>query len=270
MEVCVDRKADSYYLRYEQYRETSKLRNRIQLHEKYRTYQYPWLLWVFDHLELLPGMRVLEFGCGPGALWMQNCDRLPEEVTFTLSDLSTGMIETARRNFPQDGRFQYIVADIQDAPIISGQFDVVIANQMLFHVTDLQRSILTVQRVLKPGGVLYATTNGLRHMYNIYELVQQVAPGIHNFTSAAERFGLHNAARILAPAFSYTYVTVYPDFLWVTETEPLLAYIRSLWNVADLDELAMGKLAELIADRIRADGGIHINKSTGLVKARRT
>jgi SAM-dependent methyltransferase len=267
--VNVDRKADSYYLRYEQYRETSKLRNRIQLHEKYRTYQYPWHMWIFDQLELQPGMRVLEFGCGPGTIWVQNNERLPEEITFVLSDLSTGMIQTARQNLAQDGRFQYLVADIQDAPLISEQFDAVIANQMLFHVTDLQRSILTIQRVLRPGGALYATTNGLRHMYNIYELVQQVVPGIRNFSSAAERFGLHNAAKKLAPTFTHSYVTVYPDFLWVTEPEPLLEYIRSLWGTADLDESAMGKVAELIADHIAVDGGIHINKSSGLVKARR-
>jgi ubiquinone/menaquinone biosynthesis C-methylase UbiE len=269
MEEYVNRNADSYYSRYERYRETSKLRNRIQLHEKYRTYQYPWWLWVFDQVEIQPGMRILEFGSGPGALWMQNIERLPMEVTITLSDLSSGMLDTARQNLPQNGCFHYMIADIQDAPLITGHFDAVIANQMLLHVTDLQRSILTVQRVLKPGGVLYATTNGLRHMYNIYELVQQVAPNIRNFTTAAERFGLHNAAEKLAPAFTHTYVTVYPDFLWVTETEPLLAYIRSYWGSGELNEEQLGQVRTIIDDRIAAEGGIHINKSTGMVKARR-
>jgi ubiquinone/menaquinone biosynthesis C-methylase UbiE len=268
--VNVDRNADSYYQRYEQYRKTSKLRNRIQLHEKYRTYEYPWLLWVFDQLELSPGMNILEFGCGPGALWMHNNDRLPEEITCTLTDISTGMIAVANKNLPQDQRFRYLIADIQDAPFISGQFDVVIANQMLNHVPDLLRSIQTIQRVLKPRGVLYATTNGLRHMYNIYELVQQVAPGIRASTTGAERFGLHNAASKLTPAFSHVDVTVYPDFLWVTETEPLVAYIRSLWGENELSEERLAKVSDLIASRIALEGGIHINKSTGLVKARRS
>jgi 2-polyprenyl-3-methyl-5-hydroxy-6-metoxy-1,4-benzoquinol methylase len=265
----VDQAAKPYYQRYEQHRETSKLRNRIQLHEKYRTYQYPWLLWVFDQLEMQPGLQVLEFSCGPGALWCQNIDRLPEGITCTLSDLSLPIIKIAREKLPKDGRFRFLVADIQDAPFGSQRFDVVIANQMLFHVPDLPRSILTIQRVLKPGGVLYATTNGLRHMYNIYELARQVAPGLRSHTEAAERFGLHNAARRLAPAFSHVQVTVYPDFLWVTDTEPLLEYIRSLWGPAELNAAQLEQLQVMIDSRIASEGGIHINKSTGIVKARR-
>jgi ubiquinone/menaquinone biosynthesis C-methylase UbiE len=268
-EVTVDRNGDLYYRRYQQYRDTSKMRNRIQLHEKYRTYQYPWLLWVFDQLDLQPGMDILEFGCGPGALWMQNNDRMPENVSITLSDLNTGMIKSALENFSEDDRFQFLIADVQDAPLLSDQYDVVLANQLLSHVNDLRRSIHTIHRLLKPGGVLFATINGLRHMYNIYELVQQVVPSIQFDTAASERFGLHNAAQKLSPEFRHVYVTVYPDFLWVTETEPLLAYIRSLWSEAEIDQEQLKHIRDIIEHRIAVEGGIHINKSTGIVKARR-
>ncbi|HSV86536.1 MAG TPA: class I SAM-dependent methyltransferase [Levilinea sp.] len=263
------RNTDSYYLHYEQYREASKHRNRVQLHEKYRTYQYPWLLWVFDQLELQPGMRILEFSSGSGAIWMHNFKRLPDKAELILSDPSIRMMKTIQDNLRQDGRFRYLVADIQDAPLMAGQFDVVMANHMLYRVPDLERAIHSIHRVMKPGGVLFATTNGLRHMYNVFELIQQVAPSIRPDTRAAERFGLHNAPQKLAPAFSHTNVTVYPDFLWVTETEPLMQYIRSLWVAAQLSEAQMMQLAEVVASLITSEGGIHINKSSGLVKARR-
>jgi SAM-dependent methyltransferase len=226
-------------------------------------------LWLFDQLELQPGMRVLEFGCGPGAKWMHNLDRLPDEITCILTDLSTGMVREAIQDLAHDHRFQYLVTDIQDAATISESFDAVIANHMLYHVPDFQRAVWAIHRVLKPGGVLFATTHGLRHMYDVYELAKQVAPDLRTGPNAAELFGLHNAAQKLAPAFSHVYVTVYPDFLWVTETEPLLAYIRSFWGPADLDDDRLAKLADLIENRIASEGGIHINKSSGLVKARR-
>jgi ubiquinone/menaquinone biosynthesis C-methylase UbiE len=268
-EMCVNRNTDSYYSHYELYRETSKDRNRIRLHEKYRTYQYPWWLWVFDQLELRPGMCILEFSSGSGAIWMHNYQRLPDKAEFTLSDPSMRMMKSAQHQLGQDGRFRYLVADIQDAPLVTGQFDVVMANHMLSHAPDLERAIHSIQRVLKPGGILFATANGLRHMYNVYELIQQVAPDMRADTGAAERFGLHNAPQKLAPAFSHTYVTVYPDFLWVTETEPLMQYIRTLPLAAQLSENQIARLTNVIAGCIAAEGGIHINKSSGLVKARR-
>ena len=35
-----------------------------------------------------PGMRILELGCGDGALWTDNISLLPAEISVTLSDLS--------------------------------------------------------------------------------------------------------------------------------------------------------------------------------------
>jgi ribosomal protein S13 len=65
------------------------------------------------------------------------------------------------------------------------------------------------------------------------------------------------------------YVTVYPDFLWVTEAEPLMAYIRSLWGNSEISEEQLKHIRDIIDHRIAVEGGIHINKSTGIVKARR-
>src|SRR5579883_3214444 len=87
------------YLREAQYKDASNLGARLALHEKYGIGARPWHLWVFDHLLTLPAeCNILELGCGPGTLWLQNADRIPAGWQITLSDFSVGMLEEARKN----------------------------------------------------------------------------------------------------------------------------------------------------------------------------
>ena len=67
----------SAYLQKTQYRDSRNLDARAALHRRFSTAVSDWQPWVFDLLQLKPGMRVLECGCGPGWLWRENVARLP-------------------------------------------------------------------------------------------------------------------------------------------------------------------------------------------------
>jgi len=69
---------DAKYLRDEQYRDDSNLRARIELHRRFSTEPEPWHRWVFDRLHFPAEAKILEVGCGPGELWLQNADRVPD------------------------------------------------------------------------------------------------------------------------------------------------------------------------------------------------
>lgn len=80
-------------------------------------------------------MRILELGCGDGALWTQNIQFLPQDISITLSDLSSGMIRDARRALGRkDKRFSFEVFDCAKIPHKGCNFDLVIANHVLFTV----------------------------------------------------------------------------------------------------------------------------------------
>ena len=51
-------------------------------------------------------------------------------------------------------------ADVQQLPFGDAQFDVVAAMWMLYHVPDLDRALAEIRRVLRPGGLFVAVTNG--------------------------------------------------------------------------------------------------------------
>jgi len=108
--------------------------------------------------------RILEVGCGWGELaeWLARETRA--EVVAT--DLSPRMVELARER-GVDAR----LADVQDLPFGDGEFDVVVAAWMLYHVPDLDRALSQLARVLRPGGRLVAVTNARFHLMELRDLV---------------------------------------------------------------------------------------------------
>ena len=103
-----------------------------------------------------PG-SVLEVGCGTGVFAARVMKENPQAVVLA-TDRSPRFVEltTARGVRAQP-------ADVQQLPFGDAQFDVVAALWMLYHVPDLHRGLAEVRRVLRPGGLFVAVTNGDAH-----------------------------------------------------------------------------------------------------------
>jgi SAM-dependent methyltransferase len=149
-------------------------------------------------------------------------------------------------------------------PFADAQFDGVIANHMLYHVPDLPRGLAEIRRVLKPGGILFAATNGNGHMGEMHELLHRFDP---QFTVTPFRLGfsLENGAALLAPYFVAVELRRYESSLRVTESAALVAYARSMNMFQPGAEPAFQALLE---EELHSHGGvIEINKVTGLFRA---
>jgi ubiquinone/menaquinone biosynthesis C-methylase UbiE len=255
--------ADQTYLR-EQYKNAANLNDRIQLHQRFSTNPYDFHMWVFDQLKLAANSRVLELGCGPGSLWRPNLARIPAGWQITLTDFSPGMLAEARSNLGGAHPFIFEQADAQALPFADASFDAVIANHMLYHVPDRPKAFAEIRRVLRPEARFYAATNGENHLREVYELV-------HQFDATAElwnriTFRLESGTAELTPFFSHVLLHRYDSALIVTETEPLVAFVASMIG-AELTGARRAAFAQLVDERIAADGAIHITKDTGLFEA---
>lgn len=260
----------------EQYKTASNLGARIALHTRFSRNSVAWFPWVFSKLTLPAGARVLELGTGPAKLWRENLERVPESWHITLADFSPGMVAEAKEYLKGSGEtFAFQVADAQALPFADASFGAVIANHMLYHVPDLPRALAKIRRVLKPKGRLFAATNGREHMRELDELSRPLIPqGI--FSAFAEvshvtDFSLETAPERLEPYFSS--VTLHrpegdPD-LYVTEAEPVVAYILSSVSAAErADTKRVAALREHVEERLGAAGEIRITRATGLFEAR--
>jgi hypothetical protein len=128
--------------------------------------------------------------------------------------------------------------------------------------------------VLKPGGTLYASTNGQSHLRELFDLVQLSSPELSKQISesfSVSDFTLENGSAQLKSWFDSVRILQYPDALEVTEPEPLLAYILSMAN--SLDTLQSNSkpqnIEKIIIQKIKQSGSIHITKSSGLFIAQK-
>jgi len=277
----MDKFTDQKYLVTQQYASDANLNARIALHQRFSTNPQGWYAWYFGQLDLPPRARLLEVGCGPGKLWQENLTRLPAEWDITLSDLSLGMLRSAERNLaPVAARFTFRVLDVQLLPYENGHFDAVLANHMLYHVPNLRRALLEIHRVLKPGGRLYAATNGEQHMAALDALGMEVAARLgitleEGFISRNRRFSLENGAAHLREFFPSVERRDYPDALEVTEARPLAAYLLSTTSALTRLDAAFRqqmetRLLALVRQELDARGGVlRVEKSTGLFIARK-
>jgi SAM-dependent methyltransferase len=260
--------ADQEYLLNQQYRDSSNLNARIQLHARFSTNSYNWYLWVFDHLHMAPQGQVLELGCGPGRLWLENLDRIPPGWEITLSDFSPGMIVEARSSLADAGhQFAFERVDAQAIPFADASFDMVIANHMLYHVPDRPQALAEIRRVLRPGGRFYTATVGAAHLREIGDLVRRFNPQIIFGIGDEASFTLENGAEQLARCFATVDLQRYHDGLIVTEAQPLIDYILSGRVGAALAADRVAEFAAFVQRELAQHGALAISKDTGLFEA---
>lgn len=119
-----------------------------------------------------PGAKaLLDVGCGAGNYTLKLLERLPD-LDCTLVDLSRPMLDRAvERVFPQTaGRVEALQADIRDADLGAGRFDVIVAAAVLHHLredAEWEAVFARFHAALRPGGSFW-----------ISDLVRHELPGV--------------------------------------------------------------------------------------------
>lgn len=114
---------------------------------------------VVDRLDVQPGDRVLEIGCGHGVAATLVCERLGRGGRLTAIDRSPKMIDAAaRRNadYVKAGIAEFLVMDLEELDLGVRRFDKAFAARVgLFH-RDPDRARALVEPWLTQGGTLLA------------------------------------------------------------------------------------------------------------------
>jgi ubiquinone/menaquinone biosynthesis C-methylase UbiE len=265
--------SDQEFLLADQYKNASNLDARIQLHRRFSTNTYGWTRWVFDQFDLPSECRILELGCGPGNLWTENMERIPAGWDITLTDLSPGMVEQARKNLRDSGQcFVFKVIDAQIIPYDDASFDAVIANHMLYHVPDRAKALAEIHRILRTGGKLYASTVGESHMRELDELIARFdSRGESLRAHTTTPFSLENGAEQLAPWFSLATLHRYEDSLIITEIRPMVDYVVSMMSAQSVFQSSgLTGFTNYVERELAAHGAIHIGKDSGMFEALRS
>jgi ubiquinone/menaquinone biosynthesis C-methylase UbiE len=122
------------------------------------------------------GARVLDVGTGTGVAAELASTTVGPKGGVVGIDVSTGMLEVARRVRPT---VPVVAAEAIDLPFRDGTFEVTLGNFVLAHFTKVETALFDILRVLRPGGRLGLTAwaDGPDDLQNAwYELVRSVVP----------------------------------------------------------------------------------------------
>jgi malonyl-CoA O-methyltransferase len=104
-----------------------------------------------------PPTRILDLGCGTGHFLPELARRFPEAEYMGL-DLADGMVDYARKRFPQAR--QWIVADAESLPLAAGSVDLVFSSLAIQWCYRPELLFAELARVLSPGGRCVFTSLG--------------------------------------------------------------------------------------------------------------
>jgi len=117
----------------------------------------------YQLLEVQPGQRLLDAGCGAGRHCFEAfrrgaevyaLDYRGEEVKKVMYSLAAAGPEDKS----QGGCWQTLCGDVHNLPFQSGYFDRIICSEVLEHVHEDTRVLFELARILKPRGRMAITT----------------------------------------------------------------------------------------------------------------
>lgn len=114
---------------------------------------------IIEKLDLQPGMRVLDAGCGPGRLTIPLAQRVGPNGEVVAIDLQTRMLERARSKarLARLSNVSFQQAKLGTGELKGGQFDRAVLVCVLGEIPNRDAALRELFQALRPGGVLSIT-----------------------------------------------------------------------------------------------------------------
>ena len=219
---------------------------------------------------------VADVGCGNGFDLRQLVPGHRCRHAFGL-DLSAGMLRSLE-DLRRTGKLSLIQADAQRISLRDDSVDVALAMHMLYHVPDIPAALRELRRIVKPGGLVLASTNSDGTLAEVHDLLD-AAVSDHLGRPARVRpalgFTTETGGAILAAHFPDITLHRHEVRLTFPSAQPVLAYLGSIREPVisqvgeplDFDAV-LGDVAARIERVIRVQGCFRASARSGVFACR--
>lgn len=256
----------------QQYIDASNLNANIKLQDRFGQNENGWYQWVFKNMKLNKSFKVLEIGCGNGALWEKNINCLDTNIDVTLTDICEDMLKETKQNLNKyNHNFNFKLADPSNIPFENETFDVVIANHILFYMKDLDKVLYEINRVLKKNGEFYCSTIDNSHMKELEDIMLRFNSNINiSEKNIYSKFSVDNGESILKKYFKDINKYYYTDELIVDDTKGILEYIYTIpGNILEIIDTKKKEFESYIDVNINKQGELKITNSSVLFNSKK-
>ena len=172
-----------------------------------------WKQFTLQHSGVRPGHTVLDIAGGTGDIAAAMARRVGRDGLVILSDINASMLEVGRDKLVNKGvvgNLEVAQANAEALPFADDSFDCVTIGFGLRNVTDKDRALESMYRVLKPGGRLLVlefskpTVPGFSALYDQYSfkvlptMGKLVAGDAESYRYLAESIRMHPDQETLA------------------------------------------------------------------------
>lgn len=117
---------------------------------------------VFEQVSPRNDESVLSVGCGPGFETAALARYVGEEGEITGIDINEEVLTAARDRCGDLPQMSFEQGDILDLPVADESYDLAIAKQVLYAVSDIEAALAELFRVIAPGGRVAVTAGDRR------------------------------------------------------------------------------------------------------------
>lgn len=256
------------------YETDANLKVRQDTHDKYTVPKTDFARWALETIDWKGTETILDIGTGMGTYYARLLAMVPD-VSYYAIDISHKML----KSHPSTS---VAMSDVMQLPYPDDKFDVIMANHMLYHVSDVDAALKEIKRVLKPDGKILAATNSIHTMPELQVLMRRAIVLLTRYGATQVRppafpsdsFALENGTRILAHHFFAVVRHDLPSQLVFTDIEPAITYLESMRDLRQEslpDDVAwedmMLIMRQQITQLIKHLGKLEINKVSGVLVA---
>ena len=114
---------------------------------------------IISHLGLLSGMKVLDFGCGPGRLTIPIAKQIGPSGTITAFDMQSGMLERVQVKANQEklANIEFVQGAAGEGKLGGNEYNRALLVTVLGEIPDQKTALKEMFECLKPGGLLSIT-----------------------------------------------------------------------------------------------------------------